>query len=294
MKRKFFAMLLALSMVVGLTACGKDEGIDLTLEQVLTAIADDTNLDELMKAGNTIAIIQDGEEQEVDFMESVNKLETYIKLANTLSERGIKPAEQTTDAIQELYGSLSIEDIEVLIESLSDESLSDVEKARIEAGLSFILANNQEWIMENGLEIAEELLIRVIKAAACEASGLEVENYTSCTIGAPSSSDSGYISTIKVNDPVSGTTLEYQLDDGNKPLAQAAYALYNIQGLDGTESYNEVIVYIDGALYIAKVATAAGVELDENEISSSKKEADAKKYIYTMTTPQSTGTTEQE
>lgn len=226
MKKRFFAMMLAITMIAsGLAGCSKEEKVDLSLEEVLTALAGETNIDELMEAGNTIAIIQNEEEQEVDFMESVSKLETYMNLANALSARGIKPAEEPTDAIKGLYGSLSAEDVEVLIESLNDESLSDVEKARVEAGLSYVLATNQAWIMGNGLEIAEELLIRVIKAAACQASGLEVENYTSCTIGAQTSSDSGYISTIKVNDPVSGTTLEYYLDDGNKPLAQAAYTL---------------------------------------------------------------------
>lgn len=295
MKRKFIATLLALScLAASLTGCGKEENVDLTLSQVLGAISDDTNLDELMAVGNTIAIIQDGEEEELDFMQSVDKLETYMNLANTLSERGIKPAEEATASIKELYGSLSAEDVEIIIDSLNDESLSDVEKARIEAGLSYVLANDQAWIMGNGLEIAEELLIRVLKAAACQASGLEVENYTSCTIGAQTSADSGYISTIKVNDPVSGATLEYYLDDGNKPLAQAAYTLYNIQGLDGTEDYNEVVGYINEALYDAKIAAVAGVNVEDATISSAKRESEAKQYVYTLTTPTTTQPTEQE
>lgn len=295
MKRKFIATLLALScLAASLTGCGKEENVDLTLSQVLGAISDDTNLDELMAVGNTIAIIQDGEEEELDFMQSVDKLETYMNLANALSERGIKPAEEATASIKELYGSLSAEDVEIIIDSLNDESLSDVEKARIEAGLSYVLANDQAWIMGNGLEIAEELLIRVLKAAACQASGLEVENYTSCTIGAQTSSDSGYISTIKVNDPVSGTTLEYYLDDGNKPLAQAAYTLYNIQGLDGTEDYNETVGYINEALYDAKLAAAAGISVKDATIASAKKESEAKQYVYTLTTPTTTQPTEQE
>lgn len=293
MKKRFFAMMLAITMIAsGLAGCSKEEKVDFSLEEVLTALASETNIDELMEAGNTIAIIQNEEEQEVDFMESVSKLETYMNLANALSARGIKPAEETTDAIKGLYGSLSAEDVEVLIESLNDESLSDVEKARVEAGLSYVLATNQAWIMGNGLEIAEELLIRVIKAAACQASGLEVENYTSCTIGAQTSSDSGYISTIKVNDPVSGTTLEYYLDDGNKPLAQAAYTLYNIQGLDGTEDYNETVGYINEALYDAKLAAAAGISVKDATIASAKKESEAKQYVYTLTTPQTTQPTE--
>lgn len=295
MKKKVMALLLAVTcLVTSLSGCGKEENIDLSLEQVLTSIANDTNLDELMEVGNTIAIIQNGKEEELDFMESVSRLETYMNLANTLSARGIKPAEEVTPAIKELYSSLTAEDVEILIESLNEESLSDVEKARIEAGLSYVLANDQAWIMGNGLEIAEELLIRVIKAAACQASGLEVENYTSCTIGAQTSSDSRYISTIKVNDPVSGTTLEYMLDVGNRPLAQAAYTLYNIQGLDGTEEYGEVVSYINEALSDAKVAAAAGVKVDDAMISSAKKESEAKQYIYTLTTPTTTQPTDQQ
>lgn len=296
--KKVFALLTALALTVSLAACSnKDDEINCTLEEVLASYADNTNLDELMANGAAIELVSpEGEveaPEETSFMEQVNELEAYISLSKRLENLGIKPATTSTEETSAKYADLSADEIELLIESLNDEGLTDVERARVKAGLSCILAENQEWIMSNGVKISEELLKRTIKAAACQVSGLEVEYYNSCKISARNQSkESDYIGTVEVYDPISGTTLNYEIASGNGAIAQAADVLYGIQVLEGDESYETVVDYCGQALDATKVAVAAGVKLEDDQIKSEKKVKDAKKLILEMDTTQATETQE--
>ncbi len=287
--KKFFALTLALAMTIGLAGCSKDEEIPYTLEEILTTLSDDTNVDELMAIGDDIQIIMPEETQEIDFMESVSKLEAYIELSNDLAALGIRPAETSTDAIAEKYSNISIEDARLLLETLSSDEITDVEKARVKAGLSYVLSQNKDWITNNGLNISEELLKRVIKAAGCEASGLEVEYYNSCKISARNYSvESSYIGEMEITDPISNTTLTYQIANNKGALTDATTVLYNIQALEDDETYETVVDYCNQALTASKIAIAAGVDLDDNTIKSESKTSDAKKLILEMYTPEAT------
>ena len=292
--KKLIALALTLSaLTYSLSGCNQDAEIPYTLDEVLASFAEETNLDELMTVGENIQIIISEESKEKDFMESVNKLEEYIALSNDLAAIGIKPAETSTVLTAEKYANLDIEDVKLLIETLQENTITDVEKARITAGLSYVLTQNKEWISTNGLNISEELLKRVVKASACEASGLEIEYYTSCKIGARKySKESSAIGEIEVIDPISNATLTYQIANDNGALTTACEVLYNIQALETDESYETIVSYCSQALDTAKIAIAAGVELDGSTIKSETKINEAKKLILQKNAPEQTETNE--
>lgn len=290
-RKRFLSLILATTMIMGLAGCSsKEEDIPYSFDEILTEFSSDTNIDELMKVGNQI-LIKTGEEstEEVDFLTSVKELEERVAFSDKLEAEKIGTLEIASDELKELYGDLSLEEAEILFESLKDENLTPVAKERIKAGLAYLATENKDWIKNNGLNISEELLKRVVKAGACEISGLEVDYYSNCIID-PTNKESDYLGNLVVSDPVSGATLEYGIPRNGNVMSDAVSTLYNIQGLDNP-SYKEIISYCESALETSKLAVAAGVELDGNKVDSELKSKDAKKLILEKKAP---STTEQE
>ncbi len=289
MRRRLTAALLALLMTFGLTSCKDEENTEIpyTLEEVLTAFASSTELDEVMTYGASIEISETTSDKtttyEMDFMDSVNKLEDYIALINELKALGIEPSETSTPDTINKYSNLTLEEVELLVDSL-DSELTDVEEARIRAGLAYVSNSYQQWIKENGLAISEELLLRLVKASICDASGLEPMYFTSCTINPQgTTTDKSKSATVKLTDPISGKTLDYDItNQKDDPLQIAVTTLYNIQSLDENVSYETIVTYCNDTLLTTKLAVAAGVELSNDTIYSDEKTKDAKKKILDM------------
>lgn len=291
LRKKLLALLLATTAMMNLSSCGsQNEEIPYTFEEVLTMFSNDTNVDELMAVGNQI-IITDEEKtpEEVDFLASIQELEKRVSFSEKLEEAKISTLEEVSDELKELYGELTIDEATVLLESLNDESLTPVAIERLRAGLAYLAAENKEWIKNNGLNISEELLKRVVKAGACEISGLEVDYYGKCTI-VPSTAESDYLGKLNISDPVSGSTLEYEIPRNGNVMSDAVALLYNLQGLDNP-SYKEIIDYCENSLETSKVAVAAGAKLDGDTVDSKLSSNDAKRLILEKATP---STTEQE
>lgn len=295
-RKRCMALLTALTLTIGIAGCAeeKDGEIPFTLQEVLESYADDTNLDDLMAIGDTIQLSTlEADRVEADLMKSVATLEEYIAISNSLTALGIVPTESSTPETISQYQNITTDEVKLLIETLASSECTDIEKARVAAGLSYLADYYQDWIGENGLTISEELLKRVIKSAGCEASGLEIEYYDSCKIGSRNHNvESDYISEMEINDPVSGATLSYEIADDKGAISEVAEILYNIQGLEADESYETKLNYCKQALEATKVAIAAGVELEDNQITSEKTAKEAKQLILEMTAPSATTATE--
>lgn len=284
-RKKIMSLVLASTMIMGLAACAnKNEEIPYTFEELLTEFSDETNLDELMSQDSKIEIKEPTKEnpdqtESVNFLDSVNELEQRMNFSLLLEDADIELSENASEELIKQYSQISIDEAKILLESLSKDDLSPVERERIKAGLSYLATNNKDWIINNGLKISEELLKRVIKGAACEVSGLEVEYYDSCSISSQSSSEP-LKARISVEDPISGVTLYYEMTKNidNNAILAATNALYNCQGLE-SPSYKEIFGSCEEALEASKIALAAGVELDDEKITSKLKPNAAKEKI---------------
>ena len=291
-RTRLAALGLALTMVIAMAGCSKEnENIPFTLEEILSSYSDNTQLDDLFAQENAVISMpkENDENEDVKIKDCVTQLEEYISLANTLSALGIKPAETTTEEIKNQYSNLTSDEIALLIESLNDGSLTDIESARVKAGLAYVLTTQQGWIVEHGRDITEEVLKDVIKAAACEASGLEIEYFRDCTISSQNNDKSDirtandYIGTVTIKDPISGSALEYDIVYGkDSALYDAAGVLYKIQSIgDEATSYEDIVNLCTEGLNATKIAVAAGVKLEGTALSSETKASDAKTLILT-------------
>lgn len=298
-RKKIASLVLATTMIMGLAACSnKDEEIPYTFGELLTEFSGETNLDELMAKGSKIEIVEPTKENpdqtaEVDFLASVDELEQRMDFSTLLEEADIELSENASEELIKQYSEISIDEAKILLESLSKDDLSPVEQERIKAGLSYLATDNENWIINNGLKISEELLKRVVKAAACEVTGLEVDYYDSCKI-VPESSDEDFEGKVTINDPVSGATLSYEMvgDSKKNAIYAATNTLYNCQRLENP-SYKEIFESCEAALEASKIAIAAGAKLDDEQITSELKPSDAKAKVLEKVAP-ATSETNQE
>lgn len=278
-RKKISALLLALTMTIGfLSGCDKkEELVPYTLDEILSSFYNDTNLDDLMALDENILLKEDEETKERNFSESIKQLEDYIDLIAKFNSLGIAPTPLYTHIIEDTYSDLTPEEVNLLLESLSDSSIQDIVSLRIKTGIGFKHQQYKEWIENNGIKLSEELLKRVIKAAACETSGLEIKYYNSCTIGAGQSNPNAKTQ-IKILDPESNATLEYSIDN-NTILSDAVKLLYEIQSTESA-TYDETLSYAIKALNLAKLATAADIELEESStITCNRNKTQARQYI---------------
>ena len=279
-RNKVFSLFLTLSITLGLlSACGKttEEPIMYTLDEILSSFSNDTNLDDLMALDESILLKEDEETKERTFSESIKQLEDYIDLIAKFNSLGIAPTPLYTHMIEDTYSDLTPEEVNLLLESLSDSSIQDIVSLRIKTGIGFKHQQYKEWIENNGIKLSEELLKKVIKAAACETSGLEIKYYNSCTIGAGQSNPNAKTQ-IKILDPESNATLECNIDN-NTILSDAVKLLYEIQSIESA-TYDETLSYTIKALNLTKLATAADIELDESRtITCNRNKTQAMQYI---------------
>lgn len=282
MKKKTLSVLLAMTIMAELAACGKkNEDIPYMYNDVLETFADNTNLDELMESVKPITVGSEEESEEISFSEAVSQLEERLQLSKELSVEVSESSNEITDTLKEQFSNLSYDEIKVLLDSLKNDNLKDIEKERINTGLSWIVAKNEEWIKTNGLNIAEALLKNIIKASACEVSGLELEYYDNCTISAePHKHNSNKNVYINLTDPVSEKTIGYHIDlTDNNVLTSATLKLYNLQRQENP-SYDTIKSFCQSALDFTKLVAAAGVELtDENEMRAEISSEEAEKLI---------------
>ena len=283
MKKKTLSVLLAMTIMAELTACGKkDEDIPYMYNDVLETFADNTNLDELMESANPITIGSEEEKEEISFSEAVSQLEERLDLSQKFSSEKIEPTNEISDTLKDQFSNISYDEIKVLLDSLKTDDLKDVEKTRINTGLSWLATKNEEWINTNGLNIAENLLKNIIKASVCEVSGLELEHYDRCTISAePHKNDEDRNTYIELTDPLSEKVIGYyhiDLTDDNV-LTAATKKLYSLQRQENP-SYDTILSYCQSALDYAKLVAASGVELTKkNEITAATSSKEAKKLI---------------
>lgn len=279
-RNKVFSLFLTLSITLGLlSACGKttEEPIMYTLDEILSSFSNDTNLDDLMALDESILLKEDEETKERTFSESIKQLEDYIDLIAKFNSLGIAPTPLYTHMIEDTYSDLTPEEVNLLLESLSDSSIQDIVSLRIKTGIGFKHQQYKEWIENNGIKLSEELLKKVIKAAACETSGLEIKYYNSCTIGAGQSNPNAKTQ-IKILDPESNATLEYNIDN-NTILSDAIKLLYKIQSTESA-TYDETLSYTIKSLNLAKLAVAADFNLEnKNIITCNNNKTEARQYI---------------
>ena len=278
-RNKISALLLALAMIIGiLSGCDKkEELVPYTLDEILSSFSNDTNLDDLMALDEVILVKEDEETKERNFFESIKRLEDYIDLIAKFNSLGIAPTPLYTHIIEDTYSDLTPEEVNLLLESLSDSSIQDIVSLRIKTGLGFKHQQYKEWIENNGLKLSEELLKKIVKAATCEVSGLEIKYYNSCTISAGQSNPNSKTQ-VKVLDPESNASLEYSIDN-NTILSDAIKLLYKIQSTESA-TYDETLSYTIKSLNLAKLAVAADFNLEnKNIITCNNNKTEARQYI---------------
>ena len=279
-RNKVFSLFLTLSITLGLlSACGKttEEPIMYTLDEILSSFSNETNLDELMALNETISLREDDTTKDKDFYESIKQLENYINLIAKFNSLGIEPTPLYTHTIEDTYSDLSPEEVDLLLDSLLDQDLKDVVELRIKTGIGYKHQQYKTWIENNGLKLSEELLKKIVKAATCEVSGLEIKYYNSCTISAGRSNPNSKTQ-VKVLDPESNASLEYSIDN-NTILSDAIKLLYKIQSTESA-TYDETLSYTIKSLNLAKLAVAADFNLEnKNIITCNNNKTEARQYI---------------
>ncbi len=290
-KKRFLSLALALTMMISLVSCSKkDETIPYTFGEVLEMFADDTNLDELMEVAQPISITEEESNKEMELSEAIKSLEVRLQINDVFIQNGIAANQQQTPDKNDKYSNLSPDDAKILLESLEKDNLSDIEKLRICAGLSQAATDNKKWLQDNGLPISEALLKAVIKAAVCEYSGLEIENYNSCFIGSAPNKNEEPITPIVLKDPESAYELTYNIPvNRQNPLSDALRTLYVVQKT-GDHSFDFAIHWCKQALECSKLIATSGVELDDNFLVSTESPKDARaKILSKKTNETSTG-----
>lgn len=225
----------------------KDE-IPTSVEDVLEEYSEKTLLDDVI-------ILAEGADDAS--LENIAKLENYLEIVEELEELGLKENKEPTQETIDKYSDLAEDEVKTLIEVLEKEDAKPVELERIKAGLSYLKAEYKNWISTTGLEVAEDLLKKSIKQAACDISGLEIENYNLWKISPATIIING--ETVTATDPESKAELIYHLDD---IYEDADVTLCKIQDLSKDSKYKEISKYCHKALDTAKIICASGAELD--------------------------------
>lgn len=287
--KKLTSIALAIGILACFASCSKDgdEELSYTFDEILSVCADDTNIDELMKEGSKFEITTvEGEKEQVDFLKAVEELETRLDFNKKMAEANIASSKNISNELKEIYKENGIEDASLLLADLESDDLSQIEKGRVRTYLAYLSATNKNWLNNNGLNISKELLMRIVKAAGCEASGLEEQYYTNCTIS-PIYVNEQFMGKLAVDDPLSETVITYQIPNSGDVISDATLTLYNMQGLDNP-SYAEVISYCEKTLETSKLAVAAGVEITNGQIDSKLNAKEAKQLILEKTAPSTT------
>ena len=263
------------SLIIAISSCSKKELLEPSLETVIENFEDETLLDEV------IAISDEKSETEAS-IENINKLEQRIKLIEEIEKLRLKESEDTSEVLKQQYESLSEEEITLLIGVLKGKDAKPVELKRIEAGLVYIANEYKNWVRETGTEIAEDLMKKACKQAACEISGMEPEYYNEWKIGVVDADN--FTNDIECVDPKSKKSIRYELKD---IYLFASNTLCNIQGLDAKDDYKTVNKYCVEALNYAKLICASGAELKEDWFSDilkpQKREDKAKEKVIALT-----------
>ena len=270
--------------LTSLAACGKEnEERVQTFDTLIESYSDNTLLDEILALNEDISIIdaQSTETEKVDFSESVSRLENYMNIVSEMNKLGIEPKEQASEETIEKYSELTEDEVKELIELHKSEEGSDIEKIRIKAALGYINQKYRTWIQNNGLEISEELLKKSIKAAACQVSGLEPENYNDCSISSQTKPEGlRPLATITINDKESQDTLEYEISYIRHDYIyyDAINTLYSIQSLSETD-FDSIFNYCDQALTNVKLMIVSGVVSEDDAIKPEQHITVAKRLI---------------
>lgn len=284
--KRFFALLTSLSLVVALAGCSNQkQEYDITLDEVLGYLSDETNFDESLHFAPKIGLSYDEHgKREVVLQNAISQLENTIEMITLFQQARITPTTEATSEIVAKYSNKTFDDLKLLLESYQGNELSDIERARLKAGLSYVYGLEQQWIEENGLYISEQALTILIKAAACEASGLEEEYIASCEI-IPEDNNSKSLGTVKITDPVSNEILSYSINRDSSPISSALALLNDIQ-TSSDEDFSSIYGKCVKTLDITKLSIAAGIVSDNGVIKSEKTTQDAKRLLLTISQPQ--------
>lgn len=281
-------------MFTSLAACSKENKKSVqTFDALIDSYNDNTLLDEILALNEEFSILEATETQEVDFSESVNKLETYMNIIAEMNELGIEPTEQSSEETIEKYSELTEEEVRELLEIHKSGEKTDIEKLRIKAALGYINQKYRNWIQNNGLEISEELLKKAIKAATCQVSGLEPENYNDCSISSQTQKEVFKpLAVITINDKESQDTLVYEIPyiPHDYVYYYAINTLYDIQSSSETD-FDSIFNYCDQALTYVKLMIVSGVVLEDDAIKPYEHITVAKQLILQQNAQSQTETT---
>ena len=249
-RRKLITILLSSISGLCLVSCGTKEHEKIytsTLTDICLEENSESNVDEVMSIESNIKIgIPDeiyGTEKivEEDLIESLDILELYTKrliklkeAAITLEEekglfdffkKDVEPEELSDEKKQDLI-SMSLEELEELLEKYTQSKQKDIERARTEQELKFLFNNDQRWLQENGGHLLESGMIRILKANICYVSGLEPENYKDCTISEYNRFNKY---DVTVMDKKTGKSFRYKITEDSGIYYEMLNYLYGIQ-----------------------------------------------------------------
>lgn len=263
-----------------------------TLEDTLKRNNENTLLDEIIyfdgNIGDKINDINSNLEVEelnpnynIDLLLCINQLERYINLNSKIknlnyeNKNEINEVDEATK--EELFNNKNnIEYVENLINKFNDKNTTDIEKARTYQKLTYLNKYYETYVTNNGLTIVENLLKKVLKGLACEASGLEVDYYDNCKISANENIIREYIT---VTDPVSGAEYIYKIGPRSKIVNTILNDLYKIQELKKIKKEKDNDDDKDNNITYEEIATNC-----INKLNNTKKlletEIELKNYLF--------------
>lgn len=256
---KALALMLGVGVVFGTTGCifnNTAPTIDQTVESTISQTAQDTYLDE---------VFMDDNDDQASLSE-LSTLEGALERYDLLKEVdfGDEHYNDLSEEDKATANALSTEDIELLIEELDKDDLSIVDKSRVLQQLFYLRNDAQGEIEEKGITISTNALKRGIKAAACEATGLEAEYYDYVSIDAADQSPS--VLGLTVTDPVSGASTHINVEY-DSIYGKMIHQIYDLQVLDNP-SFDDIREQTEESLNLVKVSAYSGVTLSGDTMTS--------------------------
>lgn len=256
-KTKLLPLLLAGTIALPLASCNGNVDMKSVTFGDLMAISDvkdDTLLDEMIDNGKFMY------DDEMSYLEAADKLLESIDISERLEKFDFSEISELKPLSEEELANLDNEDVDQLIENLSDKSDSyvDLEKKLDSYKKLYAIKNKADnFIMNDGEDISLRVMFGTVKAAVADDLGLSYEDISSITI--PEyyySGDGPEDYSIKVNDKA------YRIPLSSEEIWNTVNYIYEVQHASLTdetrnETYRKAINY-------AKTTLAAGVDINDN------------------------------
>ena len=267
---KAVVIAMSLSVAAFISGCSKgSETVDVSLEEVVNANLDNTDLDEL--TGIAVPICDSVNTYSNTLREDTKKLENYLELVDEIESLGVESYDPLDVVDLELVANLnglSKQEVLELIEEYQDENLTYAQKENIGQTLSYLSMIYKTWIDKEGLEIVEELLLMLIKLDVCKCVGIDSNNYRCCKIGFDDPErDFMTRDYVEVKNSFGYVINTVDITSKSGIVHDALYALSDVQCK--VDNVDDKVALCKRGLNEAKLLIVSGCELNEDNVMSS-------------------------